>query len=258
MIKEFLIIENRNRQILLNNNLIYKKVNRNDSCLKSGYIKNSETEFKIDTDIKSINRNIKYESSFNSPTPTYIVRTSESYINSTQNDPKIYSQNRNLSINKESTSIPVKELYNRDKSKYSTIQNSEDEGKLDNNKNKYFYQLLNEDNSINNNNIFNNIYQNNFQKEKRLSNINPIIIDDNVFNFDRDNKHNKFVSNIKNIEDYSDTFSNYNKQININNPITNDDIHSEKQYLIDILPNEKENYFFDICNNFNTNGKLSI
>ena len=199
-----------------------------------------------------------------------------------QNDSKIYSQNRNLSINKESTNIPVKELYNRDKSKYSTIQNSEDEGKLDNNKNKYFYQLLNEDNSLKNNNVNSNIYLNNLQKEKRLSGKNPKIIDTNIFNFDRDSKHNKFITNIKDIEDYSDTYSNYSKKINMNKqianddiqnnnkiedniknenknkPITNDDIHSEKQYLIDIIPNEKENCFFDTCNNFNANGKLSL
>lgn len=44
----------------------------------------------------------------------------------------------------------------------------------------------------------------------------------------------------------------------MNKPIINDDIHSEKQYVIDILSNEKENCFFDTCNNFNTNGKLSL
>ena len=134
------------------NNFVYRKANRNDSCLRSRtHIKNLGSEFTNEKHYmnKSINKDINKEISFNSPNSQYFrrnERNSISYINSVKSNNRISNQN-NFNID-DSPQYKIDELYNRnikEKSISTTIQNSEDELKsntstIKNSNKKYYYQ----------------------------------------------------------------------------------------------------------------------
>ena len=264
------------------NNYVYIR-NRNISCIKSREpIKNLDSDYKNEkyNDNKNINKSInkninkKIEVSFDSPVSAYDKkneRNSVSYLNSSK---RINIQNKNKDKKNDNRIIEVNELFNRnnrEKSKYTTIQNSEVEFNsknltVKNSDKKYYYQTLQENNDIDNeeNNYLNTnnfIIYNNSDKNKtykiKNNQKNNIIYENNVNSFDR----NKEINN-SNIDDYKDNITNYNYNKNnfIKSPSINEfnnekikDIYKEEGNIMnfnsDYINNDNQRKTFNAFNN---------
>ena len=130
----------RNCNIYTNNNFIYNK-NRNISCIKTRQTKrNLENAFKkentatninsIKSKNSSINRSKYMDLSFNSPTSTYSKKGEKNSVNYLDDNNIITIKNiQNKNTNKRNEKrVEVNEIFNRndrERSKYTEIQNSE-------------------------------------------------------------------------------------------------------------------------------------
>ena len=237
-------IYNNFEKIKNKTNYIYKKNHRNVSCIKPrDSLKNYENEFETDiTDFKnekkSISKNKYKELSFNSPISTYDhkknQRNSVSYLN---NNKKISIHNKNIDNRNDNKYFEVSELYNRnagEKSKYTTIQNSDDELKsnsttVKNSGKKYYYQTIQDNNhNYDNPNSFKmDVLSNKNKTFKRKTNNskNNIIYENNVNSFDINYDNNYY----DNYDDNKGNLSNYNfrKNYNIKSPLINNDLYNE-------------------------------
>ena len=239
------------------NNFVYRKANRNDSCLRSRtHIKNLGSEFTNEKHYmnKSINKDINKEISFNSPNSQYFrrnERNSVSYINSVKSNNRISNQN-NFNID-DSPQYKIDELYNRnikEKSISTTIQNSEDELKsntstIKNSNKKYYYQnYINKENSDDNKKYNMSNISNKNKTNKIKQNQKNIIYGNNFNSFDKNCKEDKSNYNKNNSNNY------YNKKINTS---TISDFTSDKNQLIKDKLNDDGNFYnFEINNNMNS------
>ena len=260
-------IYNNIEKIKSKKNYIYKKSERNASCIKSREpLKKLEKEFESDeNDFKASNKSIsknKYiQLSFNSPVSSYDKkeeRNSVSYLNSNK---RISIQNNN--IYNQNNYFEVSELFNRndrEKSKYTTIQNSEDEIKsncttVKNSDKKYYYQTLQDNNynydiinSYNNENLLNK----NKTFKRKNNTKNNIIYENNVNSFDK-NYDNEYYDNE---DDYKLSSSNYNYKNNYNSktPSINNDLYKNDSDFINF--ERQRNDFSNKVTNYNNNSKI--
>lgn len=271
----------RNNYNCVNNNYIYKK-NRNVSCMKARDTKrNLDNVFKKENENKSKNNSInksKYmDLSFNSPTSTYSKKDERNSVSYLDNNKIINIQNKTNNKRNDKRVYEVNELFNRndrERSKFTTIQNSEEDAMSNNSISKkngkvvkrYYYQTVQENPNKNN---FLNTYNigNNDRTYKKKRNI---IYENNANSFDR-NSEEKIIN--YDDENYRDNLSHYNykkNNFNIKSP-TISEMSNEKANINDNILKLNENILTretdfinkgrkrnnNKKNNFNENYKIS-
>ena len=258
-------IYNNFEKIKNKNNYIYKKNYRNISCIKSRGSQNKiENESETDkNEFKNTNKSIvknKYlQISFNSPVSSNNKkneRNSVSYLNSNK---RIMIQN-NKTNNQNNKCFEVNEFFNpndREKSKYTTIQNSEDELKSNTNTiktsdKKYYYQTI-QDNNYNYDNVNSfkiDTNKNKTFKRKNNNFKNKIIYENNVNSFDK-NYDNEYYENE---DDYKLGLNNYQNNYNVKTPSINNDLYKNDSDFINI--GRQRNNFNNKISDYKNNSKI--